>query len=872
MTTNLKVGIEIFLENVWEGKISAKPRVSKVIRAPENIPNICFKSKHLTGKHIRLCYYPHSIVLCFENIQPSTVNIPQSGYPPFDKKDFIEIEKMNMSNYGSQEKYFIIRLGRGSLYGSCEIWIEMQNDFIAQDAHATLSAIIERENEKRKNIKFDEPCLGDKNYGSSRSALYQSDNIAQERSRFESFDGDIDLYSAYHKLRDTQRRHTSHSLSNDKKLSVLSEPVIVEEPEPATTSTIKKSASTHSKFFSKPIQYIRDKTNSLSKAKPVYTFTHGPYGDMYDDFSSNRPDPLARAIYPVIQKPKLECDDDENENSGGTLKAGNDDAISTKSQDTFTYAYINSKYALKNEETFRIKKVGTTRVIERTDANKKSEINQNIPCNSTTSSISDKQSLSEYHGSNCSNSGIDADDEYGPQTDGLSDVSAKVDYLHSNCDDLQSTLFEKSNIHDGRMKESTSMEKSIIASSPSHLVVPDFFDSHHEEMKSYISDSTDSCYSSLMANSVGQSNGARTNSFSTTFHSRASTFSSSTSKPLCLYSLRKKTRDHSEVGSSRIQPVDAILETDTNTPENDIDEGESDPRKRALSLGSHLRGQDQNSKLSGNVSKRQHKGGAGISAKSSLSNLNENCEINQKAKSSNNIELSSNNNPRNSVRSIHSNKSSVSNNPLKNENNNDKINSDYFMELNFTGFLKQGVDGGLSDSDELLQVAELNKIHSERKASAVRNSPNNISSDIIFTGSIGIRNRSSTKTSQNSNMSQRSSRPLNQDIEELETKMNSTKCYIASTKEVEDTQANSLKHSPTAPNILDLGNNITNAQSSRSQKDTMSLKNDGNSLKKVKKSFKKNIKDLNIFRPSLKSAGTPISTNNGDNLFPIPPV
>lgn len=102
-----------------------------------------------SGRH-RLCFYPHTIILSKTGIEPSNSNLPKSGIPPFKLKDFIEFPRQYVANFGFQEKFFIMRVGRSAPTGSCEVWIQCESEELAAEVHAKLNDIIDRETEKKR--------------------------------------------------------------------------------------------------------------------------------------------------------------------------------------------------------------------------------------------------------------------------------------------------------------------------------------------------------------------------------------------------------------------------------------------------------------------------------------------------------------------------------------------------------------------------------------------------------------------------------------------------------------------------------------------------------------------------------------------------
>jgi hypothetical protein len=82
--------------------MSANPKLKKPVDNPENSPNICIKKPELTKGRYRLCFYPHTIILCKTGIEPAqTPDLPKKdgGLPPFKVSDFIEFPVGNVSTF-----------------------------------------------------------------------------------------------------------------------------------------------------------------------------------------------------------------------------------------------------------------------------------------------------------------------------------------------------------------------------------------------------------------------------------------------------------------------------------------------------------------------------------------------------------------------------------------------------------------------------------------------------------------------------------------------------------------------------------------------------------------------------------------------------
>uniref|UniRef100_A0A915LEX5 PH domain-containing protein n=1 Tax=Meloidogyne javanica TaxID=6303 RepID=A0A915LEX5_MELJA len=147
-----------FFECVWDVVIfSQQPKLKRSSQAPTNpefinCPNICAKLRDemfLAGRG-RLCFYPHTIIICKTGIEPAHSGLPKAGIPPFRTTDFVEISRHFIAQFGCVERYFLLRIGRSSPMGSCEVWVQCESDDHAAEINRKLQEIIQRETEKKQ--------------------------------------------------------------------------------------------------------------------------------------------------------------------------------------------------------------------------------------------------------------------------------------------------------------------------------------------------------------------------------------------------------------------------------------------------------------------------------------------------------------------------------------------------------------------------------------------------------------------------------------------------------------------------------------------------------------------------------------------------
>uniref|UniRef100_A0A1I7VNL2 PH domain-containing protein n=1 Tax=Loa loa TaxID=7209 RepID=A0A1I7VNL2_LOALO len=141
-----------FFECAWDVTMVEHPKFRKSVKSSEKLVNLCTKDPSLLGPH-RLCFYHHTIILCRRGIEPASSDaLSQSGIPPFRVTDFVEFPRQYMASFGCQERYFFMVMGRSSPSGSGELWALCDCEEVAADVHNKLNKIIEEECEKKKKM------------------------------------------------------------------------------------------------------------------------------------------------------------------------------------------------------------------------------------------------------------------------------------------------------------------------------------------------------------------------------------------------------------------------------------------------------------------------------------------------------------------------------------------------------------------------------------------------------------------------------------------------------------------------------------------------------------------------------------------------
>ncbi|KJH41511.1 hypothetical protein DICVIV_12514 [Dictyocaulus viviparus] len=140
-----------FFECAWDVEVVNAPKIKRPGRSEEPLQNICVRLPEIAGQK-RLCFYAHTIVICKRRIEPTVCGTPPSGIPPFHIDDFIEIPRKCVAFFGCQERFFLMRLGRGAPMGASELWAQCDSEEAALDIHNKLNVIIERESEKKRKM------------------------------------------------------------------------------------------------------------------------------------------------------------------------------------------------------------------------------------------------------------------------------------------------------------------------------------------------------------------------------------------------------------------------------------------------------------------------------------------------------------------------------------------------------------------------------------------------------------------------------------------------------------------------------------------------------------------------------------------------
>ncbi|VDK67379.1 unnamed protein product [Anisakis simplex] len=137
---------EEYFEIAWDVEMVKLPKLRKKSKGVDNMEDVVSKySEQLLGKR-RMCMYPHSVIIARRGLTASA-----NGFPPLHPDEFMEFPMNAVSNFGKQEKYFFLRVGRFAPTGAGELWLCTESGDCAASIYEKVSKICERESEKRRS-------------------------------------------------------------------------------------------------------------------------------------------------------------------------------------------------------------------------------------------------------------------------------------------------------------------------------------------------------------------------------------------------------------------------------------------------------------------------------------------------------------------------------------------------------------------------------------------------------------------------------------------------------------------------------------------------------------------------------------------------
>ncbi|KAL3123449.1 hypothetical protein niasHT_004621 [Heterodera trifolii] len=151
---------EEFFEAAWDVQIVKRPKLrcdySKQQPDAQN-DDLTEKRTNLLGFR-RLCFCANSFLLFSIGCRPiANVDAPE----PFERSAFVELPLNVVSNYGTQERFFFVRIGRCSEIGGGELWMATEHGASARSMHERISQLNLRESERRRaqGIKMNLPTI-----------------------------------------------------------------------------------------------------------------------------------------------------------------------------------------------------------------------------------------------------------------------------------------------------------------------------------------------------------------------------------------------------------------------------------------------------------------------------------------------------------------------------------------------------------------------------------------------------------------------------------------------------------------------------------------------------------------------------------------
>uniref|UniRef100_A0A914I4P2 IRS-type PTB domain-containing protein n=1 Tax=Globodera rostochiensis TaxID=31243 RepID=A0A914I4P2_GLORO len=150
---------EEFFEAAWDVQIVRRPKFRRDNKQQLDTQNddLAEKRVNLLGFR-RLCFCGTSFLIFSIGCRPIS-NVEASE--PFERSAFVQLPLNVVSNYGTQERFFFIRVGRCSEIGGGELWMATEHGASARSMHERISQLNVRESERRRaqGIKINLPTI-----------------------------------------------------------------------------------------------------------------------------------------------------------------------------------------------------------------------------------------------------------------------------------------------------------------------------------------------------------------------------------------------------------------------------------------------------------------------------------------------------------------------------------------------------------------------------------------------------------------------------------------------------------------------------------------------------------------------------------------
>uniref|UniRef100_A0A0N4ZSR6 IRS-type PTB domain-containing protein n=1 Tax=Parastrongyloides trichosuri TaxID=131310 RepID=A0A0N4ZSR6_PARTI len=147
---NRDVKINEFFDISFDCTISIRPKMKKdygnqTTDVLDDLYNKVMSNNNLTS-HVRFCMYYNLVVICNIGIRACCDDIP-----PFNSKDYIKFPTNVIRDFGKQEKYIFLRIGRCSEIGCGELWFKLESSEKAREAHMRIMELFDSATERRKS-------------------------------------------------------------------------------------------------------------------------------------------------------------------------------------------------------------------------------------------------------------------------------------------------------------------------------------------------------------------------------------------------------------------------------------------------------------------------------------------------------------------------------------------------------------------------------------------------------------------------------------------------------------------------------------------------------------------------------------------------
>ncbi|TKR73095.1 hypothetical protein L596_020446 [Steinernema carpocapsae] len=548
----LKLGRHVndkeFFERSFDMQLVKSPKIDKktlkALNSYDRPKNICEVDESLEGKW-RLCFYPHTVILCRHGIEPcrDESRMPATHVPPFDKDDYIELPRSFIIRHAPYGKFYYIKMNVGfPRFGSCEL-------FLATDSSDTTLFIdaeyeqVHRHYQQRqcKGQILQFPSIDCEDEAPSERRTSNSSGRHGHRRHTSGQSGRKMPASSQIAVVSNSSRNTSVPVSSSTVVTAAKAARAIEKSRRhfggGTPETIRKTSVTRPMSFgiASPLAisafHQQPRAHSISEQGAPLTpngqnaksrkYSHATHqrseeicsqdhliNKVFSEVSSKRDARLAQtANCPVMMSFSNEGD---TEDSGGTLKAYDDgrsprlrrrgsspyvetievspETVPRPRFDLRTNLSVHENAAVPILNGMNMYTVPTEDDYEQYDAAENPEKAQNF--DKVARWILDKRRSQRPDSTSSTN-----DEE-------IASLSSSFAHTNTDCSDVDMSDGGSTEPKESFAAEYTMMEPmdriSCSSGSNTHLSVPMTYDPQHEDVRSYTSEcSSDSCYGSV---------------------------------------------------------------------------------------------------------------------------------------------------------------------------------------------------------------------------------------------------------------------------------------------------------------------------------------------------------------------------------------